>query len=40
MLGRKHVTTPQIYAGITNDKIGRDMDVLTDRIADKFRIAR
>lgn len=39
MLGHKHITTTQIYAKITNDKIGRDMDALTERIADKFRIA-
>lgn len=25
---------------ITNDKIGRDMDMLTEKIADKFRMAR
>ena len=40
MLGHKHITTTQIYAKITNDKIGRDMDMLTEKIADKFRMAR
>ena len=38
MLGHKHITTTQIYAKITNDKIGRDMDMLTEKIADKFRM--
>lgn len=40
MLGHKHITTTQIYAKIANDKIGRDMDVLSEKIADKFRMAR
>ena len=40
MLGHKHITTTQIYAKITNDKIGRDMDMLTEKIADKFRMDR
>lgn len=39
MLGHKHITTTQIYAKITNDKIKRDMDNLQARIGDKFRIA-
>ena len=38
MLG--HNTTTQIYAKITNDKIGRDMDALSEKIADKFRMDR
>jgi len=38
MLGHKHITTTQIYAKITNDKIGRDMDVLTDKIRNKFKL--
>ena len=38
MLGHKHITTTQIYAKITNDKIGRDM--LSEKIAGKFRMAR
>lgn len=36
MLGHKHITTTQIYAKITNDKIGRDMDALSQKIAEKF----
>lgn len=40
MLGHKHITTTQIYAKITNDKIGRDMDMLSEKIADKFRMDR
>ena len=40
MLGHKHITTTQIYAKITNDKIGRDMDMLTEKIADKFKMAQ
>ena len=39
MLGHKHITTTQIYAKITNDKIGRDMDALESKIGDKFKIA-
>ena len=31
MLGHKHITTTQIYAKITNDKIGRDMDMLSEK---------
>ena len=40
MLGHKHITTTQIYAKITNDKIGRDMDMLSEKIAGKFRMAQ
>ena len=40
MLGHKHITTTQIYAKITNDKIGRDMTTLEAKIGDKFRIAQ
>ena len=36
MLGHKNITTTQIYAKITNDKIGRDMDALTVRPDGKF----
>ena len=39
MLGHKHITTTQIYAKITNDKIGRDMDALSEKIAEKFKTA-
>ena len=38
MLGHKNITTTQIYAKITNDKIGRDMDALTVRPDGKFRM--
>ncbi len=37
MLGHKHITTTQIYAKITNDKIGRDMDALENRIGEKYK---
>lgn len=40
MLGHKKITTTQIYAKITNDKIGRDMDALTAKIGSKFRMAQ
>ncbi len=40
MLGHKHITTTQIYAKITNDKIGRDMDALAEKIGDRFKMAR
>ena len=39
MLGHKHITTTQIYARITNDKIKRDMENLRERIGNKFKIA-
>ncbi|WP_337600206.1 site-specific integrase [Alistipes ihumii] len=39
MLGHKHITTTQIYAKITNDKIGRDMDALREKLSDKFKTA-
>lgn len=38
MLGHKHITTTQIYAKITNDKTGGDMDMLSEKIADKFKM--
>lgn len=40
MLGHKHITTTQIYAKITNDKIGRDMSELTEKLNGKFTMAR
>ena len=40
MLGHKHITTTQIYAKITNNKIKRDMANLQARIGDKFRLAQ
>lgn len=36
MLGHKNITTTQIYAKITNDKIGRDMDALSEKLDGKF----
>ena len=39
MLGHKHITMTQIYAKITNDKIGKDMDALSEKLADKFKTA-
>ena len=40
MLGHKHITTTQIYAKITNDKIGRDMAVLSEKLDSVFKVAR
>lgn len=40
MLGHKHITTTQIYAKITNDKIGQDMSELTEKLNGKFSMAR
>lgn len=40
MLGHKHITTTQIYAKITNDKVGRDMAALEVKPGDKFKIAQ
>ena len=40
MLGHKHITTTQIYAQITNDKIGRDMAVLSEKLNGIFRVAQ
>lgn len=34
MLGHTNITTTQIYARITNDKINRDMQKLSDRLQD------
>ena len=38
MLGHSCITTTQIYAKITNDKISKDMAVLTDKIGDKYKL--
>jgi len=40
MLGHKHITTTQIYAQITNDKIGQDMAALSEKLDSVFKIAQ
>jgi len=40
MLGHKHITTTQIYAQITNDKIGRDMAALSEKLDSIFKVAQ
>ena len=40
MLGHKHITTTQIYAQITNDKIGRDMAALSEKLNGVFKVAQ
>ncbi len=40
MLGHKRITTTQIYARITNDKIGRDMAALSEKLNSVFKIAQ
>lgn len=40
MLGHKHITTTQIYAQITNDKIGQDMAALSEKLDSVFRVAQ
>ena len=34
ILGHTKITTTQIYAKITNEKIGRDMDLMAEKLAD------
>ena len=40
MLGHKRITTTQIYAKITNDKIEKDMAALRGRLDSVFKIAQ
>jgi hypothetical protein len=40
MLGHKHITTTQIYAKITNDKIGQDMAALSEKLNSVFKVAQ
>ena len=40
MLGHKHITTTQIYAQITNDKIGRDMAALSEKLDNIFKVVQ
>ncbi|MDY4089896.1 tyrosine-type recombinase/integrase [Alistipes finegoldii] len=40
MLGHKHITTTQIYAKITNDKIGQDMTALSEKLNSVFKVAQ
>ena len=40
MLGHKRITATQIYARITNDKIGQDMAALSEKLDSVFKIAQ
>lgn len=40
MLGHKHITTTQIYAKISNDKIRQDMAVLSEKLDRVFKVAQ
>nr|WP_288661263.1 site-specific integrase [uncultured Alistipes sp.] len=40
MLGHKHITTTQIYAKITNDKIGQDMAALSEKLDSVFKVVQ
>ena len=40
MLGHKHITTTQIYAQITNDKIGQDMAALSEKLDSVFKVVQ
>ena len=40
MLGHKRITTTQIYARITNDKIGQDMAALSEKLNSVFKVAQ
>ena len=38
--GTKRITTTQIYAKITNDKIGQDMAALSEKLSSVFKVAQ
>ena len=40
MLGHKHITTTQIYAKMTGNKMKEDMDRLADRLEGKFTLPK
>ena len=40
MLGHKRITTTQIYAKITNDKIGQDIAALSEKLNGIFKVAQ
>ena len=40
MLGHKRITTTQIYAKITNDKIGQDMAALSEKLDSVFKVVQ
>ena len=40
MLEHKHITTTQIYAKITNDKIRQDMAALSEKLDSVFKVAQ
>ena len=40
MLGHKRITTTQIYAKITNDKIGQDMAALSEKLNGISKVAQ
>ena len=36
----RHITTTQIYAQITNDKIGQDMAALSEKLDNIFKVVQ
>ena len=40
MLGHKNLSTTNIYAKITNEKIGRDIDALETRTGDRYKLTQ